>query len=247
MNDELYSAECELVLDYLSGTGTKEDKEAFERHLPHCNRCKQELAELQMVWEALPTDMERVEPPKDLKKQIMTAVKSEARSQNSQQYPKRIRWGKAVLGAAAAILIFAAGSFWDNPFRSRDAALPSLEQALSIPASQIVRIDRLIAEPGEKANAYGVACIIDNGTSRQFAVYVFGAQATSGQQAYQVWLASDGSRISAGTFRVNDSGVGLLAMPIASSDLSYDRIGITLEPDDTGDHPRGPKAFGTKA
>lgn len=241
MNDEIGSAECEMVLDYISGTCTKEDQEAFERHLPHCTRCKQELEELQTVWEALPSEMERIEPPKELKKQIMAAVKNESRTRIK---AGRGLWARPLMAAAAAVLIFAAGSIWDSPFRIREEAVPTLEQALSVPASRIVRIDRLAPEPGEAAKAYGVACIIDNGSSRQFAVYVFGAKPTHGQEAYQVWLTRGGSRISAGTFRVGDKGIGLLAMPIASDELIYERVGITLEPDDKGDRPRGPKAFG---
>ena len=62
-----------------------------------------------------------------------------------------------------------------------------------------------------------------------------------------MWLVKDGKRSSAGTFRVNqkDRGIGLLAMPIASDKLAFDSIGITLEPDDQGDHPRGTKMYGS--
>lgn len=243
MNDEAYSRDCDFILDYLSGTGSNEEREAFERHLTYCDSCKQELAELQIVWEELPLDMDRIEPPEDLKEQIMAAAKAVPR-----RHKARIRrklW-KPAIAVAAAALIFVGGSLWDNPFvKKQDSRLESIENALFAPASEIVQITMLKAESTEKEHAYGVACIVDNGKSKQFVVYVFGAQETKNEEAYQVWLLREGIRTSAGTFRVDEKGVGLLAMGIESEQLTYDSIGITLEPDEKGDQPRGTKAFGT--
>lgn len=128
-----------------------------------------------------------------------------------------------------------------------ETRLESIENALFAPVSEIVQITMLKAEPTEKEHAYGVACIVDNGKSKQFVVYVFGAQATKNEEAYQVWLLREGIRTSAGTFRVDEKGVGLLAMGIESEQLTYDSIGITLEPNEKGDQPRGTKALGTDA
>ena len=136
---------------------------------------------------------------------------------------------------AAAALIFFSGSLWHNPLiNNRQTSPPSIENALFAPASQIVQINMLKAESSEKEHAYGVACIVDTGQSKQFVAYVFGAKPTKDEQAYQVWLLRDGSRMSAGTFRVDEKGIGLLTMAIESDELNYDRIGITLEPDDKG-------------
>ncbi|WP_169083366.1 anti-sigma factor [Paenibacillus sp. PL91] len=243
MNDEAYSRDCDFILDYLSGTGSNEEREAFERHLTYCDSCKQELAELQIVWEELPLDMNRIEPPEDLKEQIMAAAKAVPRRHKARIGRKL--W-KPAIAVAAAALIFVGGSLWENPFvKKQDSRLESIENALFAPASEIVQITMLKAESTEKEHAYGVACIVDNGKSKQFVVYVFGAQETKNEEAYQVWLLREGIRTSAGTFRVDEKGVGLLAMGIESEQLTYDSIGITLEPDEKGDQPRGTKAFGT--
>lgn len=245
MNDDAYRSDCDILLDYVSGACSEKEREAFESHLKHCRSCKQELAEWQLVWEALPTDMERLEPPKDLKEQIMSAANSAPRRRKP---AVRGSWRKLAFAVIAAVLLFFFGSLWDNPLLDdRDPTIPSIEQALSAPASQIVKINMLKSESGKEGRAYGVACIVDNGQSKQFVVYVFGAQQTKDEEAYQVWLVQGGSRTSAGTFRVNDKGIGLLTKVIESGELSYDRIGITLEPDQWGDQPRGPKAFGTDA
>ena len=245
MNDDAYSTDCDTLLDYLSDACTEKEKEAFKRHLTHCHSCRQELAEWQTVWEELPLDMERIEPPQDLKEQIMAAAKSSPRRRQSLKL--RELW-KPVAAVAAAAILFFAGSLWDNPLlKNQDNQLPSIENALHAKASRIVQLSMLKAESGEKEHAYGVACIVDNGQSKQFVVYVFGANETKNDEAYQVWLVKDGSRTSAGTFHVDDKGVGLLAMAIGPSELSFDRIGITLEPDGNGVQPRGKKAFGSES
>ncbi|WP_053375437.1 anti-sigma factor [Paenibacillus sp. FJAT-27812] len=245
MNDGVYGIDCDFILDYLSGSCSEEEKEAFERHLTYCDSCKQELAELQIVWEELPLDMERIEPPKDLKEQIMAAAKASPKRPIASNKWKL--W-KTVIAVAAAALIFVSGSLWGKPlFNGKDTRLQTIENALFAPASEIVQINMLKAEPSEREHAYGIACIVDNGESKQFVVYVFGAEPTKNEEAYQVWLLQDGKRTSAGTFRVDEKGVGLLAMAIESEKLTYDSIGITLEPDEKGDQPRGTKAFGTQA
>jgi len=153
---------------------------------------------------------------------------------------------KPAISVVAAALIFISGSLWDNPFmKNEHTRLEPNENALFAPASEIVQISMLKAESNEKEDAYGVACIVDNGKSKQFVVYVFGAPETKNEEAYQVWLLRDGIRTSAGTFRVDEKGVGLFVMGIESEQLTYDSIGITIEPDDKGDQPRGTKVFGS--
>jgi hypothetical protein len=102
---------------------------------------------------------------------------------------------------------------------------------------------RLKSVSYDSSKAYGVACVIFNGSDRQFVVYVFNAEETVDQQVYQVWLINDNERRSAGTFHVDSNGVGLLAMPVSSNDFTFQSVGISLEPDDKGNQPRGVKVF----
>lgn len=249
MRENEHTTVCDLCLDYMSGVCTNEERLVFERHLPDCAGCRAEIDELRIVWEAFPENMERIEPPKDLKKQVMNAVLAAVTgSDYSKSAVRRIvvkRW-KSIAAIAVAAAFFLIGSIWNYQlYRERSAAPLPLEQALNIPAAQIERLVSLKPESPEAARSYGVACIVDNGQSKQFIVYVFGAQATTDTQAYQVWLLQDGERRSAGTFRVDERGIGVLALPIASDSPSFDAIGITLEPDDRGDQPRGEKKFGS--
>lgn len=251
MTEKNSASVCDLCLDVISGVCTDEERLAFERHLPGCEACQAEMDELRTVWEALPADMERIEPPKDLKKQVMNAAfaaEAEHSAKGSRTVRRRNR-RSFQYAAALLLLLFAAGTTWNLwLFRERTAAPLPIEKALSVPAAQITQIVTLEPQPGANhAKSYGIACIVDNGQSKQFVVYVFGVAPTSGEQAYQVWLLKDGVRQSAGTFRVaNDGkGIGVLSMPIASGKLTFDTIGVTLEPDDRGKQPRGSKVFGS--
>ncbi|UVI28889.1 anti-sigma factor [Paenibacillus spongiae] len=243
---------CDLCLDVISGVCTEEQRLAFERHLPGCEACQAEMEELRIVWEALPADMERIEPPEDLKKQVMDAALAAelALPDESAAVRRRAAVRKRMFNSAAVVVLFLfiAGTSWNIWLYGERAGSPAtVEEALNVSAAQIKEVLPLKAQPGAKEGAYGVACVVDNGQTRQFVVYVFGAAATTGDEAYQVWLIKDGKRTSAGTFRVGDAdrGIGVLAMPIGSDRLAFDSIGITLEPDDRGDQPRGEKKFGT--
>lgn len=251
MPHEEQTSVCGLCLDYVTGTCTDEEKQAFERHLPDCPDCRAEIEELRTVWEALPADMERLEPPADLKEQVMNAVLAaepagrESKPAERKPSPFRRRNLYAVAAALAFVLFV---SVWNyRLYEKRTAAVPaSIEQALNVSASQIERLIPLRPQTAEPSDAYGVACVVGNGTGRQFIVYVFKAKATSGSEAYQVWLLRGSERKSAGTFRVGEKGVGVLAMSVDSPDsLAFDAIGITLEPDDRGNQPRGTKMFGS--
>ncbi|MRN55039.1 anti-sigma factor [Paenibacillus monticola] len=253
MNNKKQTSICDLSLDVLSGVCTDEERVAFERHLPSCEACQADKDELQLIWEALYADMEPIEPPMDLKQQVMdaafaadTAMAVQTVSTISRRKPRR-RW-LFTASAALVLALLILGSAWNITLYQKRASGPlPIEQALSVSASQVSKVVSLQPQFPAESQAFGIACIIDNGKSKQFVVYVYGAPDTIGTQAYQVWLIKDGVRRSAGTFRVSDEGkgVGVLAMPIQSDTLSFDTIGITLEPDDKGDQPRGEKILGS--
>ncbi|GGD93424.1 anti-sigma factor [Paenibacillus nasutitermitis] len=248
MRDERPQPQCDLCLDYISGLLSGEEQLAFERHLTHCEACQMEINELRFVWEALPADMEHMEPPEDLKQQVMDAARAAEMKGMRSIAGRRLRSKQTfyALAAGALAVLFLLGTIWNvQLYRDRTESITTIEQALTVPAAQIRQLIPLQPQTADAAQAYGVACIVDNGKDKQFVVYVFGAPQTGSEQAYQVWLVKDGKRSSAGTFRVADKGIGLLSMPIAADTLVFDAIGITLEPDDRGDQPRGIKIFGS--
>jgi len=241
---------CDLCLDVLSGTCKEEERRSFELHLPGCEACQAEMEELRIIWEAISTDMERIEPPEDLKQQVMDAAL--AADKQSHEWRARPGWRNIVtrpnqlIAAAVFLLLLTASTLWNiSLYRERSALPIPIEQALNVPAAEIQQLVPL-KPVKQEGRAYGLACVVGSGTNKQFVVYLFDAAPTTGEEAYQVWLLKDGARRSAGTMRVSsESGIGLLAMPITSETLDFDSIGITLEPDDRGAQPRGEKMFGS--
>lgn len=244
---------CEMCLEYLTNECSSEEKLAFEHHLPECQECQAALKELNLVWEAIPEDMDPIELPKDMKQQVMDAVTrapiAAPRDADQSHFVHRsTNLYKYWIAASAAIFaLIVVGTIWFNSNTEQQVnGFVPIEQALSVSAAQIEMLMPLVAVSEVSvgsSQAYGVACIVNNGENRQFVVYVFNTKETVEQQAYQVWLIDNEERRSAGTFRVDEQGVGLLAMPISSNDFTFASIGISLEPDDKGDQPRGVKVF----
>lgn len=238
---------CDWCLDYYSGSCADQERIAFERHLPDCPDCQAEIGELRDVWEALPLTMEPMEVPADLKQQVMDALPTaDAEQRERKPMRKRLSGRRRMRGIVAAVLLlFVAGTIWNYQLYSEysDTSVIPLEKALSVSAAQIDQIISLKPQLDGRADAYGIACIVDNGSTKQFVVYVFGAEPTTGDSVYQVWLNDGDNRQSAGTFRVGERGIGLLAMPISAEPPAIDSIGITLEQDAMGASPRGVTVF----
>jgi anti-sigma-K factor RskA len=91
----------------------------------------------------------------------------------------------------------------------------------------------------------GSAWMYEQGGKKTLVLHLQGLSATQGTEAYQVWLIHDGKRQSAGVFRVDSQGTGVLAYEMQDPSLPFEAIGITLEPDPHGTQPRGKKVLGT--
>jgi hypothetical protein len=248
---EHHKAICELCFNYVTGECSTFEQRAFEHHLPNCPECRSELNDLRIAWEAIPEDMELIEPPTDLKIQVLNAVTGTGTKLKTAELPLvyslAFRYRKWIGAITAVLVLLIFGVFWNFVFdKNQVARMVPIEQALTVSSAQIERFIELKPASYETSNTYGVACIVNNGKNKQFIVYVFGAHETVGDQAYQVWLMEDHARKSAGTFRVNREGIGVLAMPIASDSLDFDGVNISLEPDDRGREPRGEKILGSE-
>ena len=215
---------CEFCLDVMCQASAQTTNNSLSSYLPCCEECQKELEELRIVWEALPTDMEQIEPPLDLKSQVMNAVLAAEGGIPVLEFHaarRRPLFGKRSTSAlfAAAIAVIMLISLWNvQLYRDRSEAPLPLEEALSVSAAHITQLVRLQSASPRVTQSSGVACIVDNGQSKQFVID--GAPVTNGDWAYQVWLVKDGKRSSAGTFRVHQTDRGSACLPCRSLPIS---------------------------
>lgn len=237
---------CEGLIDYVVGLGSDVERKRFERHLGSCGKCREEAASWRDVWERLSDDIELVDPPADLKAEVMGALLREPERPAPAPNPgkKRTLWRAAAVAACALLLAaaFLAGRLTgETETRAASAAATTTIDSLFRLTAQ--QESGLFADRG---HAYGVACFVRSGTDERLVVYLFDTPATKGSEAYQVWLWQGGRRTSAGTFTVGDAGIGILTLPVKDGYETVDAVGVTLEPDAHSAAPRGPKAFGSE-
>ncbi|GGA03313.1 hypothetical protein GCM10008018_56600 [Paenibacillus marchantiophytorum] len=265
------TVDCSYLVNYLTGDCTELERAAFERHLRTCVTCREELSDLQEVWQALPFEMEEVEVPADLKQQVMQSIiqlpsevenNTEERASVPELTPKMIPEQAAkiipkmtpsqpakrsynwVYGAVAAMVLGLAVGMWWNDRQNQPnlAANPGLQQP-----AEIVRTFQLKSFESTLPNAWGTAYVLQNGDVHNVVINVQGLKTTQGDSAYQVWFNRSGKRYNCGTLRVDEKGTGVLtySIPVKVKDFQIDSFGITLEPDANGLQPRGKKVLGT--
>ncbi|MFD0670228.1 anti-sigma factor domain-containing protein [Cohnella sp. GCM10027633] len=248
--DKEKASPCDGLVDYVVGLGSDVERKRFERHLAACATCREEAASWREVWDRLAHDMDMVEPPADLKDEVLGPLLSSANapeyrveSRSERNYKKPLM---LTVGAAVLALFFAAG--WLAADLRAEAKPISLSAGGSVEPTAIETLYRLSAvrESGrfeDRQRAYGVACFVRSASEERFVVYVFDSPATVGSEAYQVWLWHEGKRRSAGTFTVDDSGIGMMTYPLTEGSDPVDAIEVTLEPNPGSTSPRGPELF----
>jgi anti-sigma-K factor RskA len=74
---------------YVLGALTEQEHEAFARHIESCAVCREEVAALQLVADALPAAVPQLSSPPELKRRVMSSVRADARRRESQELRRR--------------------------------------------------------------------------------------------------------------------------------------------------------------
>lgn len=239
-------------IDYVIGECSETDKKTMESHLSSCPICRQEVNELREAWALIPFQMpyqaENVEVPGDLKAEVMSAIFEPATMNEPRAVkPWHVRRGRrfatwlslsnrwVTAGLTMALICVA----WNN------LSLRQQLTAQSNSPAQVVQTYALQAPPNAISLSKGNAWIYEQGSKKTLVLHLQGLATTQGTEAYQVWLIHEGKRRSAGVFRVDSQGTGVLAYDMQDPSLPFEAIGITLEPDENGMQPRGKKVLGT--
>jgi anti-sigma-K factor RskA len=95
---------------YMLGALDPREAADFERHLEGCEHCQEELRWLEPAVHALPEEVERTEPPPQLRESLMAEVRADVRAQPrpAPSRPKARRWFlKPAVGFAVLALLVA--------------------------------------------------------------------------------------------------------------------------------------------
>jgi anti-sigma-K factor RskA len=95
---------------YMLGALEGEEVRAFERHLEGCDRCREQMRWLQPALQTLPESVERTEPSRQLRQNLMTEVRADARRSEENPAPARPwRWLLKPAAGFAVVALLVAG------------------------------------------------------------------------------------------------------------------------------------------
>lgn len=191
------------------------------------------------VWEAMHFDFEVVDEPTGLKEDVLNFVfVQEDRNETPREKVRflfqtaRTQFTPLTASLSVAMLFcifFLAAQLIQSP---------------TVGFNEIATAMKLNAAEGIQGEVSGRAYLLNKNGKEELVINVYGFPQTEGKEVYQVWLIDNGRRQSAGVFKPDKEGNGILTVNTSKLN-AFDNIGITLEPDPNGKQPRGKKIVGT--
>jgi hypothetical protein len=203
-----HARQAENVGGYLLGALSELERQAFERHLAACARCRDELELLRPAADALPRSVPQVAPPASLKASLMEAVGREA----SERLGGRVHRRRALRQWLAPLA----------PSRMRPVAawvsaafLLAAGVALGAGAASLLGGDdpRTVTASADRERvplASGTLVIPEGDAGATLRVH--GLPSLVGGRVYQAWVRRDGEVVPQGTFEVAPDGSGAVAI-----------------------------------
>ena len=209
------ASECGLnAAPYVLGALPPEEYESFSTHLQSCAICREEVAALQIVADALPAVAPQIQAPAHLKDEIMASVREDALQERRPEprrarsgWPASLSWrpgaaiaGVAVLAAAVLAIVLAPGG--GAPASERVI----MAQVLAPRATASVRVHGARAE-----------------------LRIAGMPQTPPGRVYEVWVKRNGAaQPTDALFTVTTNGSATVGVPGSISGVKV--IMVTSEP-----------------
>lgn len=206
------------------------ERAAFRRHLGECESCALEVAELSETASRL-TDLTWQTPPPTMREEVLAQIartpQLRAGPPSQLDMPARSRrWRQVVAAAAAAVVVLgaAAGTYLVQEQRVRD------ERGRAEAAqAEAARVDAVLRAPDAtlyraQANNSGTVTVVGS-RLRDEAVVVLELPAPGADEAYELWLSSDGAFTSAGVLPARQGSATALVSRYAGADM----VGVSLE------------------
>jgi anti-sigma-K factor RskA len=242
----------ELAEPYALGILSADERQAFERHLPMCDVCRQAVADARLVGLALGQSVDMVDPPPQLRSRVLTAAaatpqaSATGRSQIASPAATRLPWWLATAASAAAI---AFGLQWwsaERRLQIAESALRSARQELAMAASQLAsaravadraqeQLDILAARDvvlvnlAGQAPAPGATGRVYWSRSRGLAFAAANLPPLAEGKVYQLWLVTEGAPVSAALITPDGDGAARALVPGVGS-IEPKAFAVTIEP-----------------
>jgi anti-sigma-K factor RskA len=224
----------DLLAAYALDALDEDERERFERHLPDCAECTEQLAMLREPVAALAYAAEGPVPPEELRDRIVEGARSEPRAAVI-KLPRR-NWALgsvAAVAAAAACLAIGLG-LWAN----------SLSNSLDRERSARSAVDRLLAENASAKPLVGANGSLIVARSGRAALVVCGLEKAPSAKTYEAWVITGKSPQPAGLFRGgSDCNPVLLTQRVPENAT----VAVTLERAEGATSPTLPILFRAEA
>jgi anti-sigma-K factor RskA len=132
---------------YLLGALEPEEAQAFVRHLDHCAVCRDEVASLSPVLDALPASTPAHPMPRALRRRVRRAVRAEPKRVRRRAVTARTGWLALGLAVAAAVIVQLGSSHSHE--RVIHAAIGQAELRVAGSHGELI-IDRLPQLPADR-------------------------------------------------------------------------------------------------
>jgi anti-sigma-K factor RskA len=211
-----------------------DERAEFERHLDHCESCRQELAELVPVARLLPRAAPAVAPPPSLQARIFIAIERDAAEPPAPVARPRPRWLPRLAAVGAVVLALAAVGLAGR--RLGEDRRPGT-----------VEVDARLVAP-RSGGPSGSVRVTELGIGRSVAIESDDLpELDNRREFYEVWFVGPGdsrrrpNRVSAGTFHPDAAGRTDVRLTAAAVPRDYPVISVTREPRDGDPRRTGPE------
>jgi hypothetical protein len=224
---------CEEVLNlipaYAFGATDPEETRFVEKHLGDCPEALAELSIYTDVRDEMLFESPQVAAPPALASRIAAIPKKpplevlpSVRVEKSK--PRTLNLAP-VAAAAAVLLLVVSNLYW--LLQVNDLQRVQEEMLAALRRGDVVETLLISTESGSTEPR---GSVLWSPGQRVALLRVDNLPIPPQDKEYQLWLLHDSGRFSAGTFRVNEEGVGVMVFEPGEAIESFTAMGITLEP-----------------
>lgn len=159
--------------------------------------------------------------------------------------PQQRSWGWLALATCFLLAFVVTNFYWALQINSLQREQKSLLQILAVRQPETTLTFNMSNHhrallPADNQAQNSEASFVWNSTDQIGALVVNGLPSLDNSETYQLWLVRDEHSLSLGTFKVDDTGVGVLIFHAAEPIESFSHIGVSVESLDGASNPTTP-------